>query len=1143
MPQIFDNIELQLLPTLQKAMEVSRRADFCVGYFNLRGWRHIDQYVEQWSGGDGNCCRLLVGMHRPAEEQLLRTATLPNSADEIDNAGARRWQKKLAEEFRDQLTLGAPTDADEAGLRRLARQIRTGKLQVKLLLKHPLHAKLYLLQRLDALNPKIGYLGSSNLTMAGLSKQGELNVDITDADAWDKLAKWFEDRWMDRFCMDISRELAEIIENSWAREIQPPPYHIYLKMAYHLAADARLGQEEYDIPDEFGNKLLDFQIAAVKMAARIIERHGGVMIGDVVGLGKTLIGSAIAKVLQEQKNHETLIICPRNLIGMWEDYRIRYAVNAKVVSLGLVHRLLKDEKPFRTVLIDESHNLRNRETAAYKAVRDYIERASCQVILLTATPYNKTLLDLSSQLRLFLGPETQLSVRPEHFIRTRGLDALSAQTQADPHTIVAFEKSDLAEDWRILMDQFLIRRTRGWIKKNYAKVDPDNGRSYLQFTSGKRSYFPDRIAKSVTFAINEKDPQDQYARMFSDETVNAINALHLPRYGLGNYVKIGLYRPDNKKEHEEIIRDLSRAGKHLIGFCRTGLFKRLESSGAAFELTMDRHILRDKVVVYALQNDLDVPIGSSDAAIFETGINDGDALLDFADESADNAVPGGDSPDQIAELYGRFKANNRYRWLPAAFFDTALAEHLQQDIAALEKIRAAIGEWNPRRDSKIRELINLLHKTHGREKILIFTQFADTANYLYRQLKQADIRNLAVVTGDSDNPTALAHRFSPESNQKQVAPADELRVLVSTDVLSEGQNLQDCPIIVNYDLPWALIRIIQRVGRVDRIGQKSHQILCYSFLPADGVERIIRLHQRIRQRQRQEGEVIGADEMLIEGDPITELELFRNLYNENSRILEEEEESDVDISSYAYQIWQNAVKNNPKLAQTIEDLPNVTYSTRPHSAADTNLAAGIVPARYADTSPARYADTAPARSDQTIAPSEGVITFVQTGQGNNSLLFLDQHQHIITESPLEILQTAQCAPDTPSAPRLPQHNELVGKALEIAAQDQNRVGGQLGSRGSVRRKTYDRLKALHARTANSLFRPADLDKVLDEIYRYPLKSSAQDLLSRRIRERVDDDTLAKLAIDLRSENQLCNITEDPNNLTPRIICSMGIRNA
>ena len=1111
MPQIFDNIELQFLPTLQKAMEVSQSADFCVGYFNLRGWRHIDQYVERWSAADGNCCRLLVGMHRPADEELLRAAANPVAPNEMDNAGAARLRKQMAESFRDQLTFGAPTDADEAGLRRLARQIRTKRLHVKLFLKHPLHAKLYLLQRSDALNPKIGFLGSSNLTMAGLSKQGELNVDITDADTWDKLARRFLDRWNDRFCIDISQELAEIIETSWARETQPPPYHIYLKMAYHLAADARLSEEEYDIPDEFGEKLLDFQKAAVKMAARIIERHGGVMIGDVVGLGKTLIGSAIAKVLQEQKNHETLIICPPNLIGMWQDYRIRYAVNAKVMSLGQVHKLLKDEKRFRTVLIDESHNLRNRETAAYKAVRDYIERSACQVILLTATPYNKTLLDLSSQLRLFLNPETQLAVRPEHFIRTRGLEVLSAQTQADPHTIIAFEKSDLAEDWRILMDQFLIRRTRGWIKRHYAKVDPDNGRPFLQFTSGKRSYFPDRIAKSVMFAINEKDPQDQYARMFSDSTVSAINKLHLPRYGLGNYVKIGLYRPDAKKEHEALINDLARAGKHLIGFCRTGLFKRLESSGAAFELTVDRHILRDKVTLHALQNDLDVPIGSSDAAIFETGINDADALLDISGESTDAAIPGGDSPDDIAALYARFKGNNRYRWLPAAFFDTALAEHLLQDITTLESVRSAVGPWNPRRDHKLRELVKMLQGDHPHEKILIFTQFADTANYLYQQLQKADIRHLAVVTGESANPTALAHRFSPESNQKQLAPADELRVLISTDVLSEGQNLQDCAMIVNYDLPWALIRIIQRVGRVDRIGQRAHQILCCSFLPADGVERVIRLHQRIRQRQKQEGEVIGADEMLIEGDPVHELELFKNLYNENSRVLEQEEESDVDISSYAYQIWQNAVKNNPALAQTIENLPNVIYSTRPAGGA--------------------------------AAQPDGVVTFVQTGQGNNSLIFLNSQRQTVTESPLEILQAAQCTADTPPAERLPEHNALVGLALEMAAKDQNRVGGQLGGPHSARRKVYDRLKALYARTANSLFRPADLDKVLDEIYRYPLKASAQDLLARRIRERVDDDALAKLAIDLRSENQLCIITEDPNNLTPHIICSLGMRHA
>ncbi len=1109
MPHIFDNIELEFLPTLQKAMELSQCADFCVGYFNLRGWRHIDEYVQRWPGGDGNCCRLLIGMHRPPEEELRRAISTLRADDEVDNSSVKRRQKKLAEEFRDQLTLGAPTDDDEAGLHRLARQLRAGQLQVKLFLTHPLHAKLYLLERMDPLNPKIGFLGSSNLTMAGLSKQGELNVDITDADAWDKLARWFLDRWNDRFCTDISQDLISIIESSWAREIQPSPYHIYLKMAYHLAADARLSQEEYDIPDELGNKLLDFQVAAVKMAVRIIERHGGVMIGDVVGLGKTLVGSAIAKVLQEQKNHETLVICPPNLISMWDDYRVRFSVNAKVISLNLAHRLLKDEKRFRTVLIDESHNLRNRETAAYKAIRDYIERNGSQVILLTATPYNKTLLDLSSQLRLFIDPETQLPVRPEHFIRGHGLEVLSAQTQADPHTIVAFEKSGLAEDWRILMDQFLIRRTRGWIKKNYARVDPDHGRSYLQFTNGKRSYFPDRIPKSVKFAINEKDPSDQYARMFADDTVNSINTLHLPRYGLGNYVRAPLYRPESTRQQEELVQDLSRAGKHLIGFCRTGLFKRLESSGAAFELTMERHILRDKVCLYALENGLDVPIGSSDAVIFETGVEDRDTLLAGIEDSDDEAMPSGDSADEIAELYRRFKANHRYRWLPAVFFEPALSEHLREDIAALERIGSTVGPWNPGGDNKLRELIHLLQNQHPREKVLIFTQFADTANYLYQQLKRADIRHLGVVTGHSGDPTALAHRFSPTSNQKRLAAADELRVLISTDVLSEGQNLQDCAIVVNYDLPWALIRIVQRVGRIDRIGQESPQILCYSFLPADGVERIIRLHQRIRQRQKEEGEVIGADEMFIEGDPATDFPLLQNLYNENSRIFEREDQSDVDISSYAYQIWQDAVKGHPALAKTIEDLPNVVYSTRP---------GGSGPGH-----------------------PEGVITFVQTGQGNNSLIFLDQQQQVVTESPLEILQMAQCEPDTPPAQRLTQHNKLVGQALEMAATDQHRVGGQLGGRRSVRRKVYDRLKSLHARTANSLFRPADLDKVLEDIYRYPLQQSAQDVLVRRLKEAIDDDALARLAIDLRSENQLCSISEDPNNAAPKIICSLGMR--
>lgn len=291
MPRILDNIEASLLPALKDTLKVSDRADFCVGYFNLRGWRQIDEFVEDWSGGEGHCCRLLVGMQRLPQDELRDALRIVKGQEDIDNQKTIRLKKKLAEEFREQLMIGMPTADDEAGLRRLAAQIRAKKVVVKLFLRHPLHAKLYLLFRPDPIAPKVGYLGSSNLTLAGLSQQGELNVDVLDQDACTKLSHWFEDRWEDRFCIDISSELAAIIHESWAREKPLPPYHIYLKMAYHLSQEARSGLTEFHIPRDFGNQLFEFQVQAVKIASHHLNKRGGVLIGDVVGLGKTLMAN------------------------------------------------------------------------------------------------------------------------------------------------------------------------------------------------------------------------------------------------------------------------------------------------------------------------------------------------------------------------------------------------------------------------------------------------------------------------------------------------------------------------------------------------------------------------------------------------------------------------------------------------------------------------------------------------------------------------------------------------------------------------------------------------------------------------------------------------------------------------------------
>ncbi len=340
MPRIFDNIDRSLLPALRETLALTERADYCVGYFNLRGWRQIDCLVERWPGGEGHCCRLLVGMQKTPQDQLRAALSLLPGEDEIDQATAIVLKRKLAQDFRDQLTFGIPTNEDEAGLRRLAAQITSGKLVVKCYLRHNLHAKLYLHFRPDPLNPTIGYLGSSNLTFAGLSKQGELNIDVLDHDACDKLAQWFEDRWKDRFCLDISQELVEIINTSWARPEPIPPYHIYVKMAYHLAQEARAGLSEFRIPSDFGDTLFEFQKKAVQIAAHHLNKRGGVVIGDVVGLGKTLMATALARIFEDDHGLETLIICPKNLEPMWHDYRVRYRLRATVVPISRAVREL-----------------------------------------------------------------------------------------------------------------------------------------------------------------------------------------------------------------------------------------------------------------------------------------------------------------------------------------------------------------------------------------------------------------------------------------------------------------------------------------------------------------------------------------------------------------------------------------------------------------------------------------------------------------------------------------------------------------------------------------------------------------------------------------------------------------------------------
>jgi superfamily II DNA or RNA helicase len=1133
MPRIFDNIEQKLIDGLKRTLKISEQADFCVGYFNLRGWRHIDELMEGWQGGNEGCCRLMIGMQDKPEDEFRRLFSLCE-AQGIDQATATRLKTRIAQDFRAQLLVGAPSEQDQEGLRRLSAQLRAKRLVVKLFLRHKLHAKLYLLYNPShPVTPVVGYVGSSNLTLAGLRQQGELNVDVVEEDACIKLERWFNDRWNDRWCIDISEELATIIDESWAREKTIPPYHIYLKMAYHLSEEARTGVLEFNIPRVFREKLFEYQKAAVKIAAHHLNKRGGVLIGDVVGLGKTLMATALARIMQDDYGMETLVLCPKNLVRMWRDYMQDYGLVHQVVAVSNVQNELPNLRRFRLLIIDESHNLRNREGKRYKAIKEYIEKNESKCILLTATPYNKTYLDISAQLRLFLTDDASkdLGIRPEKLLSEMGEAKFNSVHQCPVRSLTAFEQSAFADDWRDLMRHYLVRRTRGFIQDNYARTDQATQRKYLEFSDGTRSFFPVRTPRTVKFTLDDENDADPYSFLHSERVVETINELNLPRYGLGNYIAAmprqkSAQHAGQKPSREESaqLASLSRAGKRLMGFCRTNLFKRLESGGPAFIQSLERHVLRNYISLHAIANDLPLPIGTQDAELLDTRSNDEDeeAMLAGTTDEGDATTEGmtklapppsplrteADYQHKAAAVYAEYATqyHKRFKWLRPSLFSPSLRQDLLEDAHNLLWVLQQCDTWEARKDAKLSALIDLLTEQHPHEKVLIFTQFADTVHYLTRQLKLQGITALEGVTGDSEDPTALAWRFSPASNGKQ--SADELRVLIATDVLSEGQNLQDASIVVNYDLPWAIIRLIQRAGRVDRIGQQADTIYCYSFLPAEGVEKLIRLRERVRQRLQENAEVVGTDEAFFEDDP--DSVPFFDLYNEKAGILDGEADSEVDLASQAYQIWKNATDADPKLKGIIEKLPNVAFSTRAHQ-------------------------------PSALAP-EGVLVYMRTAEGNDSLAWMNRKGESVTQSQLAILRAAACDALTKAMQRPDDQHELVKKGVEhIIAEETHGSGGQLGSPSGARLRTYMRLKQFIAASQKTLFQaPPELRNAVNEIYNYPLQEGARDRLNRQIRSGINDYELSQLVIRLHDDNSLCHIHEETEPDEPQIICSLGL---
>lgn len=1093
---------MNALGNAERLFKSASSVNFCLTQLNLRGWKNVSDWLVCLNKNFAAPCNLLVGKSLSPEDELRSLYAIKVNDRRLDNRMAHTLKEQVLDSFRHQLMLGVPSIDDEKSLYQLGLQLKSKRLVVKLYLPAPIRYNFYLLKNeYKALG---GFLGS-NLTFMGLVEDESENFEAL---AFEKYDRQFQERWTDRWCVDLSEDILKIIEASWVRTEPISPYHIYLKVAYQLSQDAIAGISEFRIPHDLKDRLFDFQKSAVQIAAQYIQKRRGVLVGDVVGLGKTRVGAVLIRMFQHDVGISTLIICPPKLEKMWQGYIDEYGLTAKILTLSKVNEeSLKEIPPrFRLVLIDESQNLRNPKGRRYKALRKFILETDSRCMLLSATPYNKSFVDLSAQLGLFIPEDHLVGIRPEQLLKEIGGEIEFMKKHQCPVTsFEAFSKSNSPRDWQELMRLYMVRRTRKFIKENYAEIDRD-GRAYLM-SEGRRLYFPERIPKTCTFEIGSPTT-DPYARLYSDEVVEIINNLNLPRYGLANYISDSPNPPPNADE-QEIIDDLSRAGKRLKGFCRTNLFKRLESSGEAFILSIKRHIHRNNVFLYALADGLDIPLGSQDAASMNTSIKDAD--LEIGEASINDL----NYRNLSAQIYWQYRTRfaNKFKWIRSDLFDSRLATELREDVEQLEEILNLCPVWREADDRKLAQLLRLLTVQHRTEKVLIFSQFADTVNFLIRQIQARGLVRSAAVTGDTDDPTELAWRFSPRSNNKPVT--SELRILVSTDILSEGQNLQDCRIVVNYDLPWAIVRLIQRAGRVDRIGQEADKVLCYSFLPADGVEQLINLRGRLRKRLGESRSVIGTDEKFFEDEVLLEeekedREILENLYHEKSGILDEEEVNDVDLTSEAYQVWKNATENNPSLRRKIKELPNCAYSSLESD------------------------------SDKDV----GIVALIQTGDNTNTLVKVNYEGELIDHSQTNIFRSIACDANTEAILEHPDHHELVKKAAQIVIEEEQNSGGQLGGARGARLRTYERIKGYLQNHETELddFEVVELQRAIDEIYHNPLREAAKRRLNSMLNSRLTSDRrLVDVVLELyRDGNKLCLTKEEVEQQEPQLICSLGI---
>jgi len=818
---VLDNREYDVAERANALAPEAETVRIAVGYFYLGGFDLLKENL------------------RRAErvEILIGTDTDQRTIDELERG------------FADDLDEYDRTEAQE-GINRLYELIQQDKVDVRVYDDSRFHPKLYLFEH-PAGSPDLGraIIGSSNLSASGLRGNVELNVEKKDNNTIRYLGEWFADIWEEASEFDKDLMSAKIEKSQFgdglpdASEGETSIADVNIISPFEATkrfiieqypGEVRNGTLLKEITGDYNDQVTEFNQEAFEAAKRPLNRYNGVILADSVGLGKSYVG---APLVQSNTNsrHDVLIIAPKRLETMWmeelldaESGVFPTEANMNFISFAELSMLSEQEiQQFRSVdmiLIDEAHKLRNKQTQRYAKLQS-IGRIGKLFVLLTATPIHNSVRDVDNLIKVFADDadfDIALGGQPPSEI-FREYDRLSSDedlSEADRERLK--ELQALIES---IMQEVMISRDRKHIVETYDDI-----------TIGDRPIkIPERKPRTVT-------PDDPHLDELYSEIVDTVigtedsddGGLNIP------YISAERYDADGDMEKELIIEYQNASILVLIS-----LLKRLESSLAAFEESVDKLIQRERITRDLARGGYEDERALKDAA---------DWVQDAMQDDLGYEVVVGD----VAEALERVSPSKREE----------IVADIDADLLELERMRERArrtlqtkddGRTKDAKAERLRELIN--QELWG-EKVLIFSQFIPTVTHLFEQLTGADSDHhkvaslgqsgsgptVGLVYGGSGYDETIVDRFAPESQDAEVPIGEEIDILLATDVLGVGQNLQDARVLVNYDLNWNPMKMEQRIGRIDRITTRHDELLIYNFVPTGDLDRQLGLVERIRDK-------------------------------------------------------------------------------------------------------------------------------------------------------------------------------------------------------------------------------------------------------------------------------------------------------